>query len=1119
MHPSESKPDTKIRGTKILATDTPQQYREKLARIAMDEMYQFVAVLDAQGTLLEVNRAALEGAGLKLADVEGKPFWECFWWAVSTEIQEELKKAILRASAGEFVRYDVEVYGRAHGKETIIIDFSMIPVTDETGNVVFIVPEGRDITEKKAQEREIAQKNADLQALLERIRELDEIKTQFFANVSHELRTPLALIIGPAQRLIDESSGVSPDERREAASVIARNARILLKHVNDLLDLSKLEAGKLKIELEDANLGALIRLIASHFDVLAQERTIDYELEVPDGVVCAIDAEKLERVLMNLVSNAFKFVPDRGRIRCALQVTGQEVVIAVDDSGPGVKPELRRLIFERFRQGQGGANRRFGGTGLGLAIAKEFVEMHRGTLEVLDSSLGGARFELRLPNHRVHPDRTIHADPTLDTSLITGIIEELRPGAAARPELEANAHATGRPTVLVVEDNPEMNRFICQALRGEYEVSSAFNGQEGLERALAVRPSLILSDIMMPVMSGVEMIAEIRKRPEFRETPIIVLSAKADEELKLQLLEEGTQDFITKPFDEKELLVRVRNSIGIRQSQERERQETEIAAALYRVAASFAYELDQQKLVQLVTDEATTLTGAEFGSFFFNVTREDGGAYLLYTLSGAAPEAFAGFPMPRATPLFGPTFRGEGTIRLDDVRKDPRYGRLGKQPKGHLPVVSYLAVPVIGTGGEVLGGLFFGHGQPGRFTQVHERIVIGLAAQAAAALEKARLYQALRDSETRAREADRRKDEFLAMLGHELRNPLAPIMTALQLMDLRGETGSTKERQVIDRQVHHLAGLVDDLLDIARVTRGKIQIKKQTVNLASVVEKAVEMASPLFEHRRHRLRLDVPRSGLMVDADPDRIAQVVANLLTNAAKYTEPGGSVVLTARVKEDWIVVSVKDTGQGIAPDLLPQIFDLFVQGRRTSERAQGGLGIGLALVKNLVELHGGRVEARSEGPGRGSEFSIELPAVQGTSAVSPDTRRGLVTKRPRLESRILVVDDNVDAASMLAEGLSLLGHEVVVAHDGPQALARARSFRATTALLDIGLPVMDGYELARRLREVWTQNPVRYVAITGYGQEADKEKAKAVGFDSHLVKPVSLAELADLLKARDA
>ena len=345
-----------VRGTEILATDQRHEYRQKLARIALDEMYQFVAVLDAQGTLLEVNRAALEGGGLTLSDVEGKPFWQCFWWEVSTEIQDTLRAAITRCARGEFIRYDVEVYGRAGGKETIIIDFSMIPVKDHDGRVVFIVPEGRDITEKKAHEREIAQKNLELQGLLERIRELDEIKTQFFANVSHELRTPLALILGPAQRLVDDQGTITLAERRESAHVIARNARMLLKHVNDLLDLSKLEAGKLKIELQDADVSALVRLVASHFAVLAADRRIDYVVDADDACVTAVDPDKLQRVIMNVLANAFKFVPDGGRVRCSVTKGTGAFTVAIDDSGPGVKREMRQAIFERFRQAEGGAD-------------------------------------------------------------------------------------------------------------------------------------------------------------------------------------------------------------------------------------------------------------------------------------------------------------------------------------------------------------------------------------------------------------------------------------------------------------------------------------------------------------------------------------------------------------------------------------------------------------------------------------------------------------------------------------------------------------------------------------------------------------------------------------------
>ncbi len=568
----------KVRETEILATDTPQQYREKLARIALDEMYQFVAILDANGTLLEVNRAALEGAGLTLAGVEGKPFWQCFWWAVSEETQKTLKHAIARAAQGEFIRYDAEIYGRANGTETIVIDFSLIPVKDASGQVVFLVSEARDITEKKIYEQEVTNKNKDLHALLERIRELDEIRTQFFANVGHELRTPLQLVIGPADRLIHNEAAMTPVQRQESARVIARNARMLLKHVNDLLDISKFEAGKLKIELQDTDIASLVRWTASHFEALAKERKITFLMDVPHEIVCAIDPEKFQRVLMNLLSNAFKFVPDGGKVRTKLQVQHKALMLLIEDSGPGVPPELRQTIFERFRQGEGGLTRQFAGTGLGLAIAKEFVEMHRGTLEAQASELGGACFQTTLPLYRLSQLAPVSIfDPThhLDRGVVEGFIEELRPiaytGETRTLSSTKRLNKRAKPCVLVVEDNREMNQFIAESLLAEYHVIQAFDGQQGLELALAESPSLIVADIMMPKVSGGEMMAALRQHPELADVPVLLLSAKADEELKIRLLEQGAQDFVEKPFSEKDLLVRVRNLISLRNTQERYR--------------------------------------------------------------------------------------------------------------------------------------------------------------------------------------------------------------------------------------------------------------------------------------------------------------------------------------------------------------------------------------------------------------------------------------------------------------------------------------------------------------------------------------------------------------------
>ena len=358
-----------------------------------------------------------------------------------------------------------------------------------------------------------------------------------------------------------------------------------------------------------------------------------------------------------------------------------------------------------------------------------------------------------------------------------------------------------------------------------------------------------------------------------------------------------------------------------------------------------------------------------------------------------------------------------------------------------------------------------------------------------------------------AEAAGRARDEFLAMLGHELRNPLAPISTAAQLMKLRGDHHQ-HERLVIERQVAHLSRLVDDLLDVARIARGKIDLQRESVEVSEIALKAIEMASPLLEQRAQQFTVDVQREGLLVDGDPVRLAQVVANLLTNAAKYTPTQGHIELSAAREGGEVVIAVRDDGPGIQPDLLPRIFDIFVQGKRAIDRAEGGLGLGLSLVKNLVALHGGSVAVKNRKP-TGCEFSVRLPALDATAPQRKAAASSAVatTRAPR---RVLVVDDNVDAAELLSEILRSIGHEVVVAHDGPQALEALRSFPAEVGLLDIGLPVMDGFELARRIRDQVGEKALRLIAVTGYGQKHDREGTRSAGFERHLTKPVALDDL---------
>ncbi|MEO8277544.1 MAG: ATP-binding protein [Thermoanaerobaculia bacterium] len=375
-----------------------------------------------------------------------------------------------------------------------------------------------------------------------------------------------------------------------------------------------------------------------------------------------------------------------------------------------------------------------------------------------------------------------------------------------------------------------------------------------------------------------------------------------------------------------------------------------------------------------------------------------------------------------------------------------------------------------------------------------------------------------------ARSASRAKDEFLAILGHELRNPLSPILTALRVMDLRGEKESANERKIIERQVRHLTRLVDDLLDVSRIAQGKVKLNLEILDLAEVVARAVEMANPLFEQRQQKIFVDVPSGRLFVEGDAARLEQILSNLLTNASKYTPLHGTVVVSAHLAgfdgeatlvgdRDEIVLEVRDSGIGIPPDVLPHVFEIFVQDRQALDRSNGGLGLGLTIVRSLVERHGGRVSATSAGTGKGSAFVVHLPSARPFRPDVPAIAEEAAAP-PLRRSKILVVDDNQDAAELLAQGLKLIGHEACVAHDGIAALALATEHRFEAAFLDIGLPAMDGYELAQRLRKLPTFANARLVAITGYGQPSDMERSRAAGFDEHLVKPVDLDAIERLI-----
>jgi len=531
-------------------------------------------------------------------------------------------------------------------------------------------------------------------------------------------------------------------------------------------------------------------------------------------------------------------------------------------------------------------------------------------------------------------------------------------------------------------------------------------------------------------------------------------------------------------------------------------------ARLFELSVMPGGEEAMPALLQAVIDTAVDVSSAHMGTLQLYDTATE--SLHIVAHRGFQPPFLAYFATVHDSPVACcEAMRRRTSVIVEDVSSSALFDGPAMAVMEAAGVRAVQSTPMMSREGRLLG-VFSTHWREPH-PPVHDtlRPLEIIARQAADMIEH-------RQQEERLREANRRKDEFLAMLGHELRNPLAPILTATDLMKLRGDGTTERERDIIERQAKYLVRLVDDLLDVARITRGTIELRKERVDLAEVVAKAIEIASPLLEQRLHRLSVQVSRNDLIVTVDPGRMTQVIGNLLTNAARYTDPGGEIRVIGRATEDGVTLRVQDTGIGISSAMLPRVFDLFVQEKQALDRPRGGLGLGLAIVRNLVELHRGSVAARSEGIGKGSEFVISLPRSR------EDSESGRPASVPRHEkpsksggARILLVDDNEDGAQTLAAVLEDLGHDVRIANDGPAALRVVEGFTPALALLDIGLPIMDGYELARRLREQPRLAGVRLVAVTGYGQESDRHRSSEAGFEAHLVKPVDLDILQDVVR----
>ena len=560
-----------------------------------------------------------------------------------------------------------------------------------------------------------------------------------------------------------------------------------------------------------------------------------------------------------------------------------------------------------------------------------------------------------------------------------------------------------------------------------------------------------------------------------------------------------------------------------RAAADHEREQALVNEVLLRVSSSISG-LDLEAIVQSVTDEATAVCHAEFGAFFYNRQSASGESYMLYSLSGVPRSAFDKFPMPRNTAVFGPTFRGEGVVRHDDVTQQPTYGGSAPyhgMPPGHLPVRSYLAVPVVSRTGQVLGGLFFGHSRAGVFSERHERTLVAIAQQAAIAMDNARLFELARRERALAEEASRMKDDFLATISHELRTPLQSILGWTHMLRTGSLAEAARQRalEAVDRNARAQASLIEDILDVSRIIAGKLRLDVAAVHMGDVVQAAIETVRPAASAREVRLQSVLDPAAGTVMGDASRLHQVVWNLLSNAVKFSLRGGRVYVHLRRQESAVELVVADQGQGIAADFLPHVFERFRQADSSTTRNTGGLGLGLSIVKHLVELHGGSVSAESAGVGQGATFTLRIPiaplrttTIEMPAAAEPRAASEL-TCPPALKGlRILVVDDEEDARELLRSVLELCEAEVLVASDGRGAFDLLRTQRPDVLVTDIGMPEQDGYVLIDRVRalapEAGGRTPA--VALTAYARAEDRTKALSRGFNHHVAKPVNPSEL---------
>lgn len=937
----------------------------------------------------------------------------------------------------------------------------------------------------------------------ESLAELDRAKTTFFSNVSHEFRTPLTLMLAPIQEMLGTPADEPVD--RPSVELLYRNSIRLLKLVNTLLEFSRIEAGRVEAVYEPVDLSALTAELASNFRAAVERAGLKLVVDCPPlGEEIYVDRDMWEKIVLNLLSNAFKFTLV-GSISVAVRLEKHGAILQVRDTGTGIAEEELPRLFERFHRIEGARSRSHEGSGIGLALIQELVRLHGGEIQV-DSRLdAGTTFSVRVPRGASHlPSDRIRVARSLPSTAVgvQAFVEEAlrwdaHPGAPPESAAPRGRHSEER--IVFADDNADMREYVARILRERWTVETVGDGELALESIQRSPPALLLCDVMMPRLDGFALVKALRADPALRSLPVIILSARAGEEEAAKGLSVGANDYIAKPFSARELLVRVASTLAAsRAAREMAAFEATQRANLYRHFMQAPFLVAVFKGPQHIVELANPPTLLAWGK----------GAELL------------GMPLLEAVPeLAHQPFVGH----LDEVyRTGTTYegrsevARLPTGPQGELEdaYFNYVYAPLRDASGAIEGVLLS---------------AFDVTVQALARRESERALALLRDATAdraraleEAKRANTAKDEFLATMSHELRTPLNAIVGWSKLLMAGTVAGDQIPRalETIERNAQMQARLIEDMLDLARIEQGKLVLSVGPTEMVRVVEAALEAVRPAAELKGVRLQ-PVLDSHATIIGDGDRLQQVAWNLLSNAIKFTRRGGRVQARLRRERSYVELVVADDGQGIEPAFLPHVFDRFRQADAKISRKAGGLGLGLAIVRSIVELHGGTVVAESDGEGRGATFTVRLPTAP--LRAEPDRPTPTSEDSPRITPtfeaptalaglRILVVDDETETRELLQYVLEQCESVVTLASDATEALGALREGSFDVLISDIGMPDVDGYALIRSVRALASSHAalIPAVALTAYARSEDRTLALRAGFDVHLTKPIEPAEL---------